>query len=122
MKISSYQELEAYKKSYELVKQIYEMTSTFPKEEVYGMVSQMRRASISIPTNIAEGYMRGSKEYIQFLKIALGSTAELSTLLTLSRDLKFCLVSDFEVSFGLNLEITKLLRTYVNKLTQYARP
>lgn len=74
MKVNSYKELIAYKKSYELAKIIYSITKMFPKEEIYGMSSQMRRSAVS---NIAEGYRRGSKEYVQFLRIALGSCAEL---------------------------------------------
>ena len=69
----------AYQKGMELVKAIYTPTRGFPKEELYGLTSQIRRAGISIPSNIAEGYMRGSREYILFLKIALGSCAELET-------------------------------------------
>lgn len=90
MKIQSYKELEAYKKSYEFVIKIYNITQSFPKEEIYGLVSQVRRSVISIPSNIAEGYRRGSKEYVHFLKVALGSCAELETQLSLSKDLGFC--------------------------------
>ena len=117
MKISSYKELEAYKKSYSNVKKIYGMTQKFPKHELYGMASQLRRASVSIPLNIAEGYMRGSKEYVQFLKTALGSAAEVETLISLSRDLDYCSEEDFHAMYNLNLESTKLLRTYIRRLT-----
>lgn len=117
MKINSYKELEAYKKSYELVKDIYNLTRTFPKEEMYGLTNQMRRAAISIPSNIAEGYMRGPKEYIQFLRVALGSCAELATQINLSKDLGFCVDSDYIKAYGLNDETGKLLRTYITKLT-----
>ena len=117
MRIKSYKELIAYSKSYELVKIIYEITSQFPKEEMYGVTSQIRRSAISIPSNIAEGYMRGAKEYIQFLKIAFGSAAELETLLSLSKDLKFCKESDFNKAYNLTQEVMKLLRAYVTKLT-----
>lgn len=117
MEIKSYKELIAYTKGRELVKAVYEMTRKFPKEEMYGITSQIRRSSISIPSNIAEGYMRGSKEYVQFLKVALGSCAELETQLSLSKDLGFCKELDFSKAYNLNEEIIKLLKTYVNKIT-----
>jgi four helix bundle protein len=113
----TYKELEAYKKGYELVKVVYEITKLLPKEEVYGIVSQMRRSSLSIPCNIGEGYMRGSKEYIQFLKIALGSCAELETQLNLSNDLFSLDKNLYLKAVGLNEEVIKLLRTYINKLS-----
>ena len=115
--VKSYKELIAYQRSYELVKVIYSITRAFPKEEVYGMTSQMRRSAISIPSNIAEGYMRGSKEYIQFLKVASGSCAELETQLSLSRDLGFCNDLELEKAHMLNTETMKLLTTYINKLS-----
>ena len=117
MKITSYKELTAYKKGFDLVKGIYKVTAVFPKEEMYGLTSQIRRAAVSIPANIAEGYMRGSREYVQFLKIAMGSTAELETLLTLSRDLKIRSDSAFDKINELIDEIMKLLRTYIKKIT-----
>jgi len=113
----SYKELEAYRKSYEVVKKVYEITISFPKEEIYSLTTQIRRSSISIPSNIAEGYMRGSKEYIQFIKIALGSAAELETQLSLSKDLGFCDDRSFNEVFMLNQEVIKLLKTYIKKLT-----
>ena len=112
-----YKELIAYKKSFELVKKVYSLTKDFPKEEVYGVISQLRRAAVSIPVNIAEGYMRGSKEYAQFLKIALGSSAEVETLLSLSKELSFCDNECFETVYNLNTEATKLLISYIHGLT-----
>ena len=116
MKISSYKELEAYKKGYELVKYIYVLTRKFTKEELYGLSSQMRRAAVSIPSNIAEGYMRGSKEYIQFLRIALGSCAELETQLSLSKGLAFCSEFDFNKTYQLLTEVMKLLSSYLRRM------
>ena len=116
MEIKSYKELIAYQKSKELVKVIYVLTKDFPKEELYGLTSQIRRSAISIPSNIAEGYMRGSREYIQFLKIALGSCAELETQLELSKEVGICNSSDFNKPYELNTEITKLLITYIKKM------
>ena len=116
MEVKSYKELIAYQRSYELVKVVYKITKEFPKDELYGMTSQIRRSAISIPSNIAEGYMRGSKEYIQFLKVALGSCAELETQLALSSDLDFCDQQAFKKAYELNTETMKLLTTYINKL------
>ena len=114
--ITTYKDLEAYKKSYKLVKEVYKITNGFPHEELYGITSQLRRAAVSIPANIAEGYMRGTKEYVQFLKIALGSCAEGETLLSLCRDLGYCTSEDFNRINDLNLESMKLLTTYINKI------
>jgi len=117
MKISNYKELVAYKKSMELVKAVYALTGEFPKDEKYGLINQMRRCVISVPSNIAEGYMRGSKEYVQFLRVALGSCAEIETQLLISKDLGFSSESDFNQLFALNEEILKLLRTYISKMS-----
>ena len=89
-KIKSYTDLLVWQKSMELVKKVYVITKTFPKEEIYGLTSQMRRASVSIPSNIAEGFMRQHKpEMIQFLFISLGSCGELHTQLVIAKELGF---------------------------------
>jgi len=118
MQGARYKELIAYKKSFELVKRVYGLTTQFPKDELYGVVSQVRRAAVSVPSNIAEGYMRGSKEYVRFLKIALGSSAEVETLLALSRDLRFCGDREVAEASALNTEVTKLLVTYIKRITE----
>ena len=88
--IKSYKDLEAWKKSIELVKKIYVITKKFPKDEVYGLTNQMRRSAVSIPSNIAEGKTRQhANEYIQFLYIALGSCAELETQLIIAEKLRY---------------------------------
>jgi four helix bundle protein len=82
--------LNAWIKSFELVKVLYGVTSSFPAEERYGLIAQIRRAAVSVPVNIAEGAARkGKKEFIHFLHISLGSLTELDTLLLLSKDLGF---------------------------------
>jgi len=79
-----------WRKSYDLVLEVYSLTKSMPREEMYGLVSQMRRSSVSICSNIAEGLMRGSKnEFIYFLRIAKGSCAELYTQIMLAYDLGY---------------------------------
>jgi len=88
--LKNFQDLIVWQKSMALVKQIYQYTSSFPKEEMYGLTSQMRRAAVSIPANIAEGQSRNTTgEFSQFLGIAKGSIAELQTLILLSANLDF---------------------------------
>jgi len=90
MGLKTHKDLDVYQKSMELVTDIYSLTKSFPKEEVYGLTSQIRRSSISVPSNIAEGAARKSKtEFIQFLYIALGSLSELETQLDISNRLKY---------------------------------
>lgn len=84
--IKSYRDLEIWQEGMQLVDQMYQLTSRFPKDETYGMISQIRRAAVSIPVNIAEGYARQHRnEYRQFLHITLGSIAELETLGTIAQ-------------------------------------
>ena len=82
--------LEAWKLSMELVQNVYKLTQTFPKEEIFGLTSQMRRAAVSIPSNIAEGAARtGEREFAQFLNIARGSLSELETQLLIATGLGY---------------------------------
>ncbi|MDP8246749.1 MAG: four helix bundle protein [Candidatus Tritonobacter lacicola] len=88
--IKSFRELEIWKKGIELVKGIYKMTAGFPKSELYGLTSQMRRCAVSIPSNVAEGFRRRHpKEFKHFLNIALGSSAELETQLVIAKELGY---------------------------------
>lgn len=89
MAIQSYKDLDVWKQSIQFAELVYQSTKDFPKSETYGMMSQMRRASVSIPSNIAEGWGRGTKEYLHFLVIALGSSCELETQIILSHRLGF---------------------------------
>jgi four helix bundle protein len=86
----NHKELDVWKESMLLAKEVYLLTKDFPKEELYGITSQIRRASVSVPSNIAEGAARSNdKEFIQFLYISLGSLSELETQILLARDLEF---------------------------------
>ncbi|MDO8621003.1 MAG: four helix bundle protein [Candidatus Levybacteria bacterium] len=110
--MATYKELIVWKKAIELVKEIYLLTEKFPRSEIYGIISQMRRAAVSIPSNIAEGYGRKSpKEYAQFYSIAYGSGLELETQLIISKDLKFVKLQDFTKSDNLLTEVLKMLRS-----------
>ena len=88
--MKSHKDLDVYKKSLDLVVDVYKMTRSFPKEEKYGLCSQLQRAAVSIPSNIAEGAARkNDKEFIQFLHIALGSAAEIETQVEISKRLGY---------------------------------
>ena len=95
--LKNYKDLKVWQKAYQLCVKIYKITKRFPKEEIYGLTSQLRRASISVPSNIAEGYGRQTtKEYIQALYIAYGSNCELETQILLSGDLGYVETEDLE--------------------------
>jgi four helix bundle protein len=87
--MQDFKQLDVWRKAYQLTLSVYEVTRSFPKEEVYGLTSQIRRAAISIPSNIAEGCVRDSSaELARFLRIAMGSACELEFQLMLSHDLE----------------------------------
>ena len=89
-KIKNFQDLRIWQTGIEVVKDVYILTKKFPKEELYGLTSQMRRSAVSIPSNIAEGFRRyHNKEYKQFLYIALGSCAELETQIIIANELDY---------------------------------
>jgi four helix bundle protein len=88
--IRSYRDLLVWQKGIGLVTKVYEATKRFPREEIYGLTSQMRRCAVSIPSNIAEGHGRSTrKEYLRYLEIGLGSLFELQTQLVIARNLTF---------------------------------
>lgn len=87
-RIKNFKDLKVWQKGIEIVKDVYKLTQAFPKEEVYGLTSQIRRSAVSIPANIAEGFKRyHNKEQRQFLHVALGSSAELETHLIIAKEL-----------------------------------
>lgn len=116
--INSYQDLEVWKKAMELVTDIYKITQSFPKEELYGMTNQLRRASVSVPANIAEGWGRGTtKGYIQFLRIARGSLLEVETLMTISQNLGYVNAQDLQEQILQKIiEISKMINSLINSL------
>ncbi|HEX2792368.1 MAG TPA: four helix bundle protein [Candidatus Paceibacterota bacterium] len=111
--MQTYRDLIVWQRSIELVTAIYQLTNAYPKSELFGLTSQMRRAAVSIPSNIAEGYARKSrKEYIQFLRIA-----ELETQLTITRNLALVTEEKLKVSEALLNETMRLLNKFISSLT-----
>jgi len=103
--------LNAWKKAYELTLVIYGLTKKFPKEEVYALVMQLRRAAVSVPANIAEGYERNHrKEYLQFLYIAKGSLGEVETYLLLAKDLGYVTEKEYTSTSEIREETSRILK------------
>ncbi len=117
MYLKSYKELTVWQKSVALAKLVYLLTENFPKSELYGITSQMRRAAISVPSNIAEGYGRKStKEYGQFFSVAYGSALELETQVIISKDLKLTEIDNFIKVEQLLGEVLKMLNSMISKM------
>ncbi len=114
---NSFRDLIVWQKSMKLVVAIYELTEKYPKSEMYGLISQMQRAAMSIPFNIAEGRRRGSrKEYHHFLQIAYGSSGELETQIELSKMLGYCSDEKYHELLAQLTEITKMLCSLLKKI------
>ena len=119
----NFKELIVWQKSIVLVKSIYALTKNFPAEEKFGLISQIRRCSVSIPSNIAEGQARRTTgDFIRFISNAEGSLAECETQLIIAVELGFCSKVDTAMSFGLMLEIKKMLNALRRPLSSKARP
>lgn len=118
-KIKDYKDLKIWQKGIEIVDRVYEVTDKFPVSETYGLKIQMRRASISIPSNIAEGFARKSnKEYRQFLYISLGSCAELDTQLIIANKRGYIGLKEIEqIAEEINHE-SRMISSLINKLCQ----
>src|SRR5262245_7832711 len=116
-KAGSYRDLIVWQKAVTLAKMIYGLTQKFPSEEKFGLTSQMRRAAVSIPSNIAEGQARrGSREFIQFIAQAEGSLAEVDTQLTLATDLGYAAQSQTSEAVQLIEELRRMLNALRRKL------
>jgi four helix bundle protein len=118
----SYKDLVVWQKGIQLAKQIYGFTRAFPNEERFGLTSQMRRAAVSIPSNIAEGQARRTTpEFIQFIAHAEGSAAELDTQIILAVELGFSSKKNALPVYELNDEIRRMLNTLRRKLSERAQ-
>ncbi len=117
MTVNSYKDLKVWQKSIELVAEIYKLTEQFPKSEIYGLTSQMQRAAVAIPSNIAEGQKRNyTKEFLQFLYISYSSGAELETQIEICKKLnKFKDLDDSKIENLLN-EVMKMLNVLISSL------
>ena len=115
--MKDFRTLDVWRKAHDLTLAVYTITKAFPKEELYGLTSQMRRASSSIATNIAEGCgKRTDADFARYLQNAFGSANELEYLLLLAFDLRFLKKADFEVLSNNTIEIKKMLAAFLRKL------
>ena len=119
MQVRKYQELIVWQKAIALVTEIYSLTSTFPHAEIYGLTSQLRRAAVSIPSNIAEGQGRATKgEFIQFLCHARGSLYEAETQVVISRNLGYLTLEQQESLLVALAELGRILNGLIASLQQ----
>ncbi len=117
-KSRSYRDLQAWKAAIGLVKEIYKVTGKFPATEIYGLTSQIRRAAVSVPSNIAEGQGRNSsKEFRQFLSIALGSLAELETQLIIAHEIDYLKSEELKLLLGNLDDVRKMAKALHNSLS-----
>jgi four helix bundle protein len=117
--MSNFRKLLIWQKSMELVTKIYKTTGKFPKEELFGITSQIRRSSISIPSNIAEGIGRDSnKECIRFLNISISSLFELQTQIEISYNIEYLTEEEFNTIYEDSREIERMLVSFMNKRTK----
>ena len=116
--VKSYQELLVWQKAMDLVEETYRVVRLLPREELYALSDQMRRAAVSIPSNIAEGQQRNStKEFVQFLSIAKGSNAELETQFIICVRLKYLEQSQTEAAMNLCQELGRMLNALIGRLS-----
>ena len=116
-KLKSYKDLKVWQRSYQLCLEIYKLTKGFPDEEKYGLTSQLRRAAVSVPSNISEGYGRKTTpEYIQFLYIAYGSICEIETQILLSGDLNYISTGKLEMLNEGIKEVERMLKALIKSL------
>ena len=115
--VESYRDLKVWQRAIQMTLAIYRVTTGFPKEEMFGLTSQLRRAAVSVPSNIAEGYGRGTKgEYKQFLAMARGSNLEVQTQLFLATELSYGNPALLKETDDPSNEVSKMLNSLLTKL------
>ena len=116
IKIQYFTDLDAWKEAHIFVLIVYKITKDFPREETFGLTSQMKRCVISITSNIAEGFSRQSyKEKMQFYSIALGSTTELQNQLLIAKDVRYISEKDFNEIFNQSIKVHKIINGLIKK-------
>ena len=119
--VRNYRDLLVWQKGIEMVKGVYLLTGTFPRTERFGLVDQIRRAAVSIPSNIAEGHARQhEKEFRQFLHVSLGSLAELDTQLTIAAELGYVGGSDREALYAQIVELRRMVSGLLKRVREGA--
>lgn len=111
-----YHNLQIWHKADQLAKDVYLLTKTFPKEELFSLTSQLQRASLSIPTNIVEGFYRGRKEFAQFLVIAIGSLKETEYLLDIANQREYIKNSEHQKFQNQLVELSKMMSVFLKKI------
>lgn len=115
--MKTFRELIVWQKSMAFVTCIYEVSKTFPSDESYGLISQIRRSAIAIPSNISEGYGRdGLKDYIRFLNIGISSLFELQTQIEIAHNLRYIEKNKFQELYELSREIERMLSSLIRNL------
>jgi len=115
--MGSYRDLIVWQKGMELVTEVYRLSKTFPKDELYGLTSQLRRCAVSVPSNIAEGHARNSSgDYARFLRVACGSLYELETQIEVARNLGYLNARSFGGTTQLTREIGRMLGALISKV------
>ncbi len=115
--MKTYRDLIVWQKAMTFVSEVYKQTKGFPKEEVYGLTSQVRRSAVSVPSNMAEGYGRKStQDYLRFLQIAMGSLYETQTQLEIAVNIEYLNRNKFEELFDLSREIERMLSSLIDKV------
>ena len=121
--LQNFRNLEVWKKSHKLTLRIYESTSQFPREEIYGLTSQIRRACASIPTNIAEGSGRETAaDFARFLQIAVGSASEVEYLIFLAHDLKYITSDQYTELMDTTIRVRKMLIALLKRIRTSSNP
>ena len=119
-KIKSFTDLDAWREGHKLVLEIYSITKSFPKEEQFGLTNQLRRAVVSITSNIAEGFSRSSfKEKAQFYSMSLGSLTEVQNQLFIAKDVKYMDVQEFDLIAIHTIKVSKIINGLIKKTRSF---